>query len=230
MCGRYTLDDVEDLRERFNLTAELRGVTPNYNAAPGQYMPIITKKVDGNQEDVMRWGLIPSWTKDIKIGYKLINTVSETAFDKPIWRSAITHYRCLVPSTGFYEWKLDAESKTKRPFFIHPKDQELFAFAGLWSTWKDVEKKEIKSFSILTTQPNREMAVIHNRMPVILRPDEESTWLDPSLTDRGVIEKILHPYQDNGLDIHEVSRDVNSPKNNRADLVKPVTTVNPDLL
>ena len=108
--------------------------------------------------EIMRWGLIPHWAKDIKIGYKLINARAESVFEKPMWHSAVEHYRCLVPARGFYEWKVLPDVKQKQPFYIHPKDQDLFAFAGLWSTYKDVEGYEIKSFSILTTTPNKEMA------------------------------------------------------------------------
>lgn len=220
MCGRYTLYATKDFPGRFNLAQKpLIHVDENYNVAPGQYMPIITRGENGNKVSMMKWGLIPHWAKDIKIGYKLINTVSETAFEKPMWRSSILHYRCLVPARGFYEWKVLGDGKTKQPYFIHPKDIDLFTFAGLWSTWLDVEKREIRSFSIMTTSPNKEMAGIHNRMPVILKPDDEDRWLEPSHSDRGSIEPLLHPYEDNGLELYRVSPDVNSPRNNDKYLV-----------
>ncbi len=220
MCGRYTLYQAKRFSERFNLaTKPLIRVDDNYNVGPGQYMPIITKGENGNEVSLMKWGLIPYWAKDIRIGYKLINAKSETVFAKPMWRSLILHHRCLVPAKGFYEWKVLSDGKTKLPFYIHPKDLELFAFAGLWSTWQDVEKREIRSFSIITTEPNKEMAEVHNRMPVILKPAEELHWLEPSWDSRGKIEPLLHPYEDHGLELYRVSLDVNSARNNDKRLI-----------
>lgn len=274
MCGRYALYQTDDLRSRFNLAAKpLLKLADNYNAAPGQFMPVITSGEKGNQEELMKWGFIPHWAKDTKIGYKLINTRSETVFEKPMWRSAATNHRCLVPARGFYEWKVLSDGKTKQPYFVHPKDQDLpalcevarsrdelarakmvlsegevlidtskeekpfaaeivrsgdegalhgaglFAFAGLWSTWRDVEGREIKSFSIMTTGPNKEMASVHNRMPVMLKPSEESLWLEPSLKPRDGIEPLLHPYEDEKLKIYKVSLDVNNPRHNDKHLI-----------
>ncbi|MEI6237676.1 MAG: SOS response-associated peptidase [Candidatus Saccharibacteria bacterium] len=220
MCGRYTLYQADNLSDRFNLaTKPLVAVQDNYNVAPGQNMPIIIKNQVGNGVELMKWGLIPSWAKDTKIGYKLINARSESVFDKPMWRSAVEHYRCLVPARGFYEWKVQEGGKSKQPFYIHPKDQDLFAFAGLWSTYKDVEGYELKSFSILTTSPNKEMAEVHNRMPVILKPGEETHWLESSLRSKEAINTFLHPYEDNKLDLYMVSPDVNSPTSNDKHLI-----------
>jgi putative SOS response-associated peptidase YedK len=124
-----------------------------------------------------------------------------------------------VPARGFYEWKVLSDSKTKLPFYIHPKDLDLFVFAGLWSTWEDVEKRSIMSFSIMTTEPNKEMAEVHNRMPVILHPEDEASWLEPSRRDRGSLEPLLRPYEDDGLDMYKVCEDVNSPRNNDEHLI-----------
>jgi len=220
MCGRYTLYQTDGLKGRFNLAAKpLLKLADNYNVAPGQFMPVITAGEKGNQEELMKWGLIPHWAKDTKIGYRLINTRSETVFDKPMWRSAASNQRCLVPARGFYEWKVLSDGKTKQPYFVHPKDQAIFAFAGLWSTWQDIEGQELKSFSIMTTGPNKEMASVHNRMPVMLRPSEESLWLEPSLKGRESVEPLLHPYEDDKLEIYKVRLDVNSPHSNDKHLV-----------
>jgi putative SOS response-associated peptidase YedK len=167
----------------------------------------------------MRWGLIPSWAKDINIGYKLINARAESLFDKPMWRNSIEHYRCLVPAKGFYEWKVLPDGKSKQPFYIRPKDQDIFSFAGLWSTYKDAEGHEIKSFSIITTSPNKEMAEVHNRMPVILKPSDETQWLEPSLKSKEAISTFLNSCEDDKLDLYMVSPDVNSPRNNDKHLV-----------
>jgi putative SOS response-associated peptidase YedK len=215
MCGRYTLYQTDNLSDRFNLaTKPLITMQDNYNVAPGQNVPIIIRSQSGNSAELMRWGFVPSWAKDIKIGYKLINARAESVFDKPMWRSAVEHHRCLVPARGFYEWKAQEGSKIKQPFYIHPKDQNLFAFAGLWSTHKDIEGYELKSFSILTTGPNKEMAEVHSRMPVILKPSDETQWLEPSLDTKEAINAFLHPYEDNKLDLYMVSPDVNSPASN----------------
>jgi putative SOS response-associated peptidase YedK len=176
-------------------------------------MPVIIQKDDKRVVESMKWGLIPHWAKDDKIGYKLINARSEGAFDKPTWRGPVKHHRCLVPAHGFYEWKVIEGSKTKQPYFIRPQDQELFAFAGVYDTWRDPGGNEIRSYSIMTTEPNAEMTGIHNRMPVILHPDDEGLWLDPSLEERDVLEALLQPYEDGKLEMYEVSRDVNVVRN-----------------
>ena len=223
MCGRYTLYQTRDLKKRFRLADRpTQDVDNNYNVGPGQFMPVIVRSEYGNQEELMKWGFVPPWAKDTKIGYRLINTRAESVFSSPMWRIAILRHRCLVPSRGFYEWKVLADGK-KHPYYICPKDMELFAFAGIWSTWRDVEGRELKTFSILTTEPNKEMADIHNRMPVILKPDDEDRWLEPSL-ERAGIEALLHPYEDGGLEFFEVSRDVNVTRNNDNHLIFPVNS------
>jgi putative SOS response-associated peptidase YedK len=219
MCGRYTLFETKGLGKRFNLAKKpMLHATDNYNVSPGQFMPIVTRGDDGNEASLMKWGLIPHWAKDIKIGYKLINARRESLFEKPMWKAAVLHTRCLVPARGFYEWK-QSDAKTKQPFYIHPKDQDLFAFAGLWSTWKDVEGKELRSFTIVTTTPNKEMASVHTRMPVILTPDEENHWLDPTVSDPDLLESLLAPYANGKLEIYPVSPDVNTPRNNHKRLI-----------
>ena len=223
MCGRFTLyDSAMKIKNRFNAEPGNVQMTPNYNAAPGQMMPVIIQDGNKNKQLLMKWGYIPHWAKDIKIGYRLINSVSETCFDKPVWKNAIRHFRCLVPANGFYEWKNDVSGK-KQPFYIYPKENHLFAFAGVWSTWHDAENHEIQSFSIMTTRPNKEMAAIHNRMPVMLTRDEEKLWLDPNRDDRKDIENLLLPYQDNKLEIYEVSPKVNNARNNSAELIQKIS-------
>lgn len=226
MCGRYTLYQTDTLPKRFNLSTQspVIHVDDNYNVAPGQFLPVITMNEQGRRAELMKWGLIPHWAKDSKIGYKLINARAETIFEKPMWRTAATHYRCLVPARGFYEWKVLGDGKTKQPYYIHPKSMDMFAFAGLWSTWKDAEGYEIKSFSIITTNPNKEMRAVHDRMPVILKPDEESRWLEPSLENQKEIELLMHPYEDNGLEMYEVSRDVNTTRTNDRMLIGPINS------
>jgi putative SOS response-associated peptidase YedK len=224
MCGRYSIYLKDHMTERFQLKGvKAEELQPNYNAAPGQFLPVVVRGEDGNNSlEVMKWGVIPRWAKDMKIGYKLINARSESLFEKPMWRGLIARQRALIPANGFYEWKKLPDGG-KTPFFIHPKDQETYAFAGIWETWHDVEGHEIKSFSIITTDANKEMSGVHDRMPVILQPDEEQEYLDKDKVDRSEIEPFLHPYHDGGLDMYEVTDDVNTPKNNAAYLIKPVS-------
>jgi putative SOS response-associated peptidase YedK len=222
MCGRYTLHKkVDELAKRFNLASVSKDISENYNVAPGQVMPVITESDDGKRHlELMKWGLIPIWAKDPSIGYKLINARDDTIFEKPMWRSVILKKRALIPADGFYEWRKPLTPKErKQPFYIHPKQTDLFSFAGVWETWKDNEGQEIMTYSIITTEPNKEMASVHNRMPVILHQEDESSWLEPSKVTRDSIEPLLRPYEDDGLEMIEVSEDVNSPRNNDEHLI-----------
>jgi putative SOS response-associated peptidase YedK len=223
MCGRYTLYETKDLGPRFNLTHQQRFVSKdNYNVAPRQWLPVIFEDVEmGRIAEPMQWGYIPPWTKDPTKGIRPINTKSETVFDSRLWKGAIRHHRCLVPSRGFYEWKAVSE-KMKIPYFIHPKDQTLFGFAGVYSEWIDVEGRPLYSFSILTTRPNREMERIHDRKPVMLLPEQEAPWLDSRIQEQGQLAKFLVPYEDGGLEIYRVSEAVNSPRHNERYLVDAV--------
>ena len=214
MCGRYALYDTDDLADRYRVNIR-EDIQPNYNAAPTQTMPVITQ----NGLMLMRWGLIPRWAKDEKIGYKLFNARSESIFEKPIWKSIVRQKRCLVPANGFYEWQKRDDGK--QPFFIHPKNEAVFSFAGLWETW-DHEGKEWNTYSILTTEPNKEMSAIHNRMPVILDPADEDQWL--AADTQPDIEALLNPYEDNGLVAYEVSKDVNVVTANDASLIGPINS------
>lgn len=209
MCGRYTLYTTDELEDRFRIEVS-EAIKPNYNAAPTQNMPVIT--TDGLQ--IMRWGLIPSWAKDEKIAYKMINARAETVFEKPMWKGIIKRNRCLIPANGFYEWKKQGGSK--QPYFIHLPNEELFAFAGIWETWKH-EGAEWNTYTILTTTPNNEMESIHDRMPVILDKNEEEDWLFSE--ERDIYGTFLDPLPNNSLEMHEVSKDVNIVKINNESLI-----------
>lgn len=226
-CGRYTLHKkAEDLAKRYNLASIPEDIRENYNVAPGQFMPVITEDENGKHHlEIMKWGLIPVWAKDPNIGYKLINARDDGIFTKPVWRSVILKKRGLIPADGFYEWKKSVNPKErKQPFYIHPKQTDIFSFAGVWETWKDSENNEWKTYSIVTTEPNKEMRSVHNRMPVILHQEDEATWLEPSRVTRDSIEPLLRPYEDNGLEMFEVSSDVNVVRNNDAKLILPINS------
>lgn len=219
MCGRYTLDKkAGDIAKRFNLAKLPKEVRANFNVAPTQVMPVITEDESGKRHlEPMQWGIPRVLGKDIV--RELINTRADKAFGG-FWKRTVIGHRCLVPATGFYEWKRAKDGKV--PFFIHPKDMDLYAFAGIWDVWKSKDGHEVKVYSIMTTEPNKEMKAIHNRMPVILHRDDESSWLEPSNDTQDGLEPLLVPFEDNGLEIYEVSRDVNSPRNNSKVLLKPV--------
>jgi putative SOS response-associated peptidase YedK len=221
MCGRYTLYDTKDLGSRFNLATAQFVSKDNYNVAPRQTLPIIFQDPEqGRVARDMQWGFIPVWSKDPK-GLRPINTKSETAFDSRMWMSAVAHHRCLVPSRGFYEW-MHLDNGHKVPYFIHPSDQALFAFAGIYSVWHDVEDHPLYTFSIMTTRPNRDMQLIHDRMPVILAPAHEARWLEPAYSEREQLADLLVPYEDGKLVIYKVSEAVNSIRNNDRHLVEAV--------
>lgn len=227
MCGRYTLHKkTKDILKHYNLANfKFKDIRENYNVAPGQTMPVVTKVEDGLKIEEMKWGLIPVWAKDPSIGYKMINARSETLFEKTTWKRLISKKRCLIPADSFYEWKkLPDGSKTKKqPYLIHPKQVDIFSFAGLWESWKDVEGLEWKTYSIITTKPNKEMSKLHDRAPVMLwNQKDESDWLNPSMQDRGEIESLLQPLKDDVLDMYEVSSDVNSAKTNDKHLIEAI--------
>jgi len=223
MCGRYTLHKkAKVLAKRYNLATMPNDMQENFNVAPGQIMPVITADELGQPHlEFMRWGLIPTWAKDPSIGVRLINARDDTIFEKPMWRGLALKKRALIPADGFYEWKRlpEGNKERKQPFYIHPKHLDVFSFAGVWETWKDVEGNELKTYSIITTEPNEEMSSVHNRMPVILRPEDEASWLEPSKVIREEIEPFVHPYEDQGLEMYEVCKDVNSAANNDEHLI-----------
>ncbi len=217
MCGRYTLHQKGDnLAKRYGLSSTPDSIRDNFNVAPGHFMPVVVEEDGKPKLEMMKWGLVPVWAKDPRIGYKMINARSESIFEKPSWRSVILRKRCLIPADGFYEWKKfkTDEKERKQPFFIHPKQIELFSFAGVWEAWKDSENNIWKTYSIITTEPNKEMSSIHDRMPVILHPEDESSWLESSRVTRDSIEPLLRPLEDNALEMYKVSEDVNTVKNN----------------
>lgn len=225
MCGRYTLHQkVQSLKEHYNVKHVPYSLKDNYNVAPGQFMPVVINETNQVELKVMKWGLVPFWAKDPKIGYKLINARDDTIFSKPMWRNLILKQRCLIPADGFYEWqKVSVSGKDqKQPFYIKPKQTDLFSFAGVWAAWKDAEGVELTTYSIITTSPNKEMASIHNRMPVILHQADEASWLEPSVQTKENLEHFLRPYEDDSLEMYEVSRDVNVVRNNSRELIYPI--------
>ncbi len=211
MCGRFTLRATPaQLVEFFKLLRE-PDWSPRYNIAPTQPVAVIRQTTQGRELSRMNWGLIPAWSRDPKLGGRLINARAETVASKPSFRDAFRRRRCLIPADGFYEWK-DAGGKTKQPYYISLPDGRPFAFAGLWEHWERPEAA-IDSCTIITTVANDLLRPLHERMPVILHPNDYDRWLDPQQTDTSSLETLLTPYEDDAMKFQAVSTLVNSPRN-----------------
>jgi putative SOS response-associated peptidase YedK len=224
MCGRYILrTPFSELVRLYNLTNNVN-LKPRYNIAPTQGVPVVRSDPETSKRTLneLRWGLVPFWAKDIKIGYSLINAKAETVAEKPSFREAFKKRRCIIPADGFYEWKkLDA--KTKQPYVIVMKDRSAFGFAGLWERWKDKASDEVvESCTIITTEPNEVSAVIHNRMPVILDPKNYAKWLGEDATDPEHLKMRLKPFSATAMEAYPVSARVGNVKNTDASLVEPL--------
>ncbi len=219
MCGRYVLAEINALASRFGVAGDLPSVAPRYNVAPTQVMPVVVKH-SPNSLVLMRWGLAPSWAKEGKTEPTLINARAETLAQKPTFRRLLASQRCLVPASGFYEWKQTETGKI--PHYIALKDEPLFGFAGLYDRWTDDQGTEILSYTIITTAPNDLMASIHNRMPAILGRDEEEFWLNPDETEAGRLLPLLRPYPADKMKATPVSRAVNNVRNDGPGLVQAV--------
>ncbi|HEV2129294.1 MAG TPA: SOS response-associated peptidase [Thermomicrobiales bacterium] len=226
MCGRYVIEDYQELSERlsqvpFRYDFEL---PPNWNAAPTQTLPVVVEEDDAWVVKGMHWGLIPKWTKPGQRPKVMpINARSETVAEKPMFKPLISQRRCLVPANGFYEWQQRAGGGGKQPWFIHPKDHDLFLFAGLWDEANaGPDGEPIQSFTILTTDANADVSALHDRMPVALDDDVMPDWLDREETEVEPLVHLLSPAPDGSVEMHEVSRAVNSPQNNTPELVAPL--------
>lgn len=223
MCGRYTLSTPsDDLALLFDIS-ELMPLPPRYNLAPTQEAAVVRVKESGGPRrlDLLKWGLIPYWAKEAAIGNKLINARSETVIEKASFKTSFKKKRCLIPADGFYEWK--KEGKLKQPYLIHRKDAKPFAFAGLWSIWRDPERGQpVETFTILTTDANDLMRPLHDRMPVILDRENFDFWLDPKIEDMEKLQSLLVPHSSEDFEVFPVSRTVNSPANDRPDCIEPL--------
>lgn len=224
MCGRFTLfADYNEMINRFDIEVatgqEL--YLPNYNIAPSYSVLSVINDGKKNRLGYLRWGLIPPWAKDEKIGFKLINARAETLAEKPSFHDAFQKRRCLIIADSFYEWKRH-QDKTKTPMRIKLKSNQLFAMAGIWERWKSPSGQMTFTCSIITTTPNELMKNIHDRMPVILRQEDETTWLDPRIGDLNSLQQLLKPFPEDFMEAYEVSNLVNSPKNNSSNLIQPI--------
>lgn len=220
MCGRYVLTEPRRLSERFGLDVHVpASLKPNYNVAPTQDMPTIIRKDGKNLLKIMHWGIVPVWAKDKpRFAFSTFNARAESLLEKPMWKKIFPSKRCLVPANGFYEWQKRADGK--QPYFIHSKEEEIFAFAGLYDEWVDHDTGEVfDSYTIITTSPNKLMRSIHDRMPVILEKDEEVAWLDDASQDASNLMPLLDPYAAHEMEAHEVDARVGNVRNNSKDLL-----------
>lgn len=227
VCGRFALtENAEVVSECFRVDSVsprlFEVLRPRYNIAPSRSVLAVVDDEEGRRTDMFRWGFVPRWAKDPTIGYRMINARSETAAEKPSFREAFERRRCVIPASGFYEWRKDGGHK--RPHYIRPAFDEVFALAGLWESWKpkDAENGEpIDTCIILTTNPNALMKPIHDRMPVILDFDSLDLWLDREAPGEAV-QHLLGAYPEERMHAYEVSTQVNSPKNDGPKCVEAV--------
>lgn len=229
MCGRFTLTvDTAELQDAF-AGVEIPGqIVPRYNIAPSQ--PVLVIPNDGRQRaDFFTWGLIPAWVKPSPTGSAptpsismgMINARAETLAEKPSFRGPYRYKRCLIPANGFYEWTADPGARTKTPYYIYLKNRQPFAFAGLWDEWLGPDGSQIKSCVIITTAPNTFVSRLHDRMPVILKPEQYARWLAPQPCQPGELQDLLRPYPAEEMSAHPVSRMVNQARLDSPQMIEP---------
>ncbi len=222
MCGRYTLHhSIAAIADYYDVDHVTVAPRPRYNIAPGQPATVIVQQAQRTVE-AFRWGLIPFWARDARIGNRLINARAETVATKPAFRAAFRRRRCLLPASGFYEWRQTASGKvpTKVPIYVCPPDQRPLALAGLWEEWLSPEDEVVHTCTIITTAANELLAPIHPRMPVILEPPAAFSWLAAD-TSRENLQALLQPYPSPRLTAYPVSTRVNAPGYDAPDCIEP---------
>jgi putative SOS response-associated peptidase YedK len=220
MCGRFVLTTtIDQIQQNFNVS-EVPTFAARYNIAPTQDVLVVRQNGGGSRyAGMLRWGLIPHWAKDPGIGNKMINARSETVHEKPSFRNPVRYHRCLIPASGFVEWS--QQNNSKQPWYIHRKDGDPLAFAGIWESWKGPEGV-IESCSILTTSANALVAKIHDRMPVILSASEYDQWLDRQTTEKKHLELLYAPFPTDLLKAIPISTRINNPRHDARDSLEPL--------
>lgn len=217
MCGRFAQKSpAKKIAKQFKVE-EVPPLTERYNVAPTQMILGIRGEGDAREATFFKWGLVPRWAKDPGIGNKLINARSETVEEKPSFREAFSRRRCIIPADGFYEWK--RESGRKQPFFFRLKDERPFGFAGLWDRWEGAGGQVINSCTVLTTEANTVLRPVHDRMPVILHPEDYELWLGGCERDRTLIRELLRPYPEGEMTGYPVGSAVNSTRGGGPELI-----------
>ena len=219
MCGRYSLiASLVELSRRFEFDGGGLSLEAAYNVAPTQEVLAVVGG-EMRRAGFMRWGLIPPWARSASDGSRMINARAETAAEKPAFRDSLRRRRCLVLADGFYEWRRGGPGR--RPVRVVMRSGEPFAFAGLWSVWRDAEGNRVPSCTIVTTAANDLLSPVHDRMPVILPREAEDLWLDPSIQDPAALSGVLAPHDSDAMEAYEVSDRVNSVANDGPDLIEP---------
>jgi putative SOS response-associated peptidase YedK len=221
MCGRYSLVCIDDLGNRFRVFNPMIGARSRFNIPPGNEMPVIVREKE-SELVMMHWGLVPHWAKGQKTTKPLINARAETLAEKPSFRNLLATHRCLVPASGFFEWKTEGHRKT--PFYISLKENPCFAFAGLYDGWHDPAGKTA-TYTIITTAPNELVATIHTRMPVILKQEDEERWLSGETITAGHLSDILAPYPSGEMAMYPVSSLVNNPAIDDERVISPLNSL-----
>jgi putative SOS response-associated peptidase YedK len=220
MCGRFTLTlDPGELQTLLDLGTFIHLHQPRYNIAPSQPIPIV-RDPEKRAVELYQWGLVPSWSKDITFGSRLINARAETAHEKPSFRGAFKYHRCLILADGFFEWHQKENESVKTPFYFKLKDSKPFTFAGLYDHWQSPDGGELHTCTILTCPPNDLVADYHQRMPVILASEKRWDWLSKDF-HKAQLRSLLTPYPSEEMICYPVSREINSPKNDHPDLLLP---------
>lgn len=222
MCGRFTLNnDLQELQELLPDGTEFyfSQWQPNYNAAPSQYLPVLYQQ-DGRKLDLFHWGLIPSWSKDRKIAFKLINARSETVSEKPSFRQAFRDRRALIPMNGWYEWARNHGQK--QPYYHHAQDNPLIMAAGLREYWTDKSSGEqIQSFTMLTQQAYDQVADVHHRMPVLISPEHYADWLNPAEHHKDHLNQLITDQPKFDIELYPVSTRMNNARYQDPDCMSP---------
>jgi putative SOS response-associated peptidase YedK len=220
MCGRFAqVQSISDLIKAYFLDDVLVEIPPSFNIAPGSNILSIIKR-DGKRLLVgFQWGLVPHWAKEASVGHKMINARAESIAEKPSFRGAFRSRRCLIPASGFYEWK--QEGRVKVPHYIRLASGRTFTFAGIHESWTSPAGTEVSTCAIITTGPNEVMKQIHNRMPVILSDSNHDRWLEPDLKPEDA-QALLAPYAGDNMEAYPVSTLVNSPKNDTPECIRPM--------
>jgi putative SOS response-associated peptidase YedK len=221
MCGRFTLrSSVKEIAEALEAVSDkINEDKARYNIAPTQTIVAARESADVRELVQLKWGLVPAWAKDPSIGSRLINARSETVAEKPSFKEALRLRRCLIPASGFYEWKR-TETGNKQPFYFKMRDEQPFAFAGLWERWGE-GRDTVESCTILTTEANELLAPVHDRMPVIVAPKDYGLWLDQKMNKADQLTPLLRPYPAKEMTSHPVSSSVNNPRYDHEDMLAP---------
>lgn len=220
MCGRFAFDIEKPVfQNRFHVRQLEIQLSPHYNVSPGMFLPTVVRQ-SPNTAFLMKWGLVPHWSREFSVTFSNINARAETITSSPAYRFSFQNKRCLIPATGFYEWaKLD--DGTKWPYYFSLKSRPVFVFAGIWDSWKDAEGKEFLTCAIITCSANSIVGKIHSRMPVILYETDEDTWLD-NAQEISALQTLLMPYNDGEMNAIRVSKNVNNPRYDDKSLTEPI--------